>query len=75
MFWSQYLAFNCDSCGGRFYIDNGDPTDLTAEDTQGAKCPWCGAFEDLCDDPDCDHGDEESCDVGLKSLPEYGPRG
>jgi endogenous inhibitor of DNA gyrase (YacG/DUF329 family) len=73
MILSQYYAFCCNQCSGRYYVDAGDPNDLTVF----VRCPWCGAVERLSEEggfePDDGDGDGYA-DVGEKSLPEFPPQ-
>jgi len=57
----------CPECGKHMYINNGDVSDLTVEDVQGAECPHCGKCFKLHED--CDNDDDGiDYDVALKSL-------
>jgi hypothetical protein len=34
---------DCEKCGKKFWVNNGDTTDITVPDVVTARCPWCQA--------------------------------
>lgn len=76
-FWSSIHQIRCNTCSGMYYVNNGDPNDITGCDVVAAKCPWCGAIEDFRDAIEKEMIDgtaEDLAEDGMKSLPEQPPK-
>jgi hypothetical protein len=76
MIWSQYFSIKCNGCEAHYYVNTGDPRDDTRYEVTAAKCPWCGAVEQLGDEFEWDDNEESGNDaeLGKKSLPECRPQ-
>jgi hypothetical protein len=65
MILTSYYHIRCPACGGSFFVDGGDPQDITTPDIESVGCPWCEhAFYLGDEDEECDG----CCDRGVKEL-------
>jgi phage FluMu protein Com len=65
MILEQWWKIWCPNCNAVNWLNNGDPSDMTAFDVQAFKCHACGKVSAMSDDDEFDEDDADWAEEGL----------